>query len=153
MKIKSERDFWSGLLFVVVGAGFALGATSYGFGSAARPGPAEAPFGLGLLLALIGGLLLFKALALEHEGGDRIGPLAWRPLLIVPGSVALSGFLLPQLGLMLTLPLLVVVASLAGAGFRLGEALALAAVLTLACWAVFIQGLGLALPLWPALPG
>jgi hypothetical protein len=153
MKIKSERDFWSGLLFMVVGAGFAIGATNHGFGSAAQPGPAALPFGLGLLLAAIGALLLFKALTLEHEGGDRIGPVAFKPLLVVLGSVALFGWLLPHLGLVPSVPLLVVAAALAGDRFRLGEVLAHAAVLTLACWAVFVQGLGLALPLWPAFPG
>lgn len=153
MKIKSERDFWSGLLFMVVGAGFAIGATGYGFGSPAQPGPAEIPLGLGGLLAVIGCGLLFKALTLEHEGGDRIGRVAWRPLLLVCGAVALAGWLLPHLGLLPTVPLLVVVASLAGDRFRVAEVLAHAAVLTLGGWALFVEGLGLALPLWPAFAG
>ena len=33
MKIKSQRDFWSGLMFLVIGIGFAWGATNYNFGS------------------------------------------------------------------------------------------------------------------------
>ena len=34
MKIKSQRDFWSGLMFVVVGVAFAWGsAVNYSFGS------------------------------------------------------------------------------------------------------------------------
>ena len=37
MTIKSQRDFWAGLLFIVVGVGFAWGATNYGFGTSARP--------------------------------------------------------------------------------------------------------------------
>ena len=40
MKIKSQRDFWSGLMFVVIGIGFAWGALNYSFGTSARPGPA-----------------------------------------------------------------------------------------------------------------
>ena len=47
MKIKSQKDFWSGLMFIVVGIGFAWGATNYSFGSSARPGPGYFPFGLG----------------------------------------------------------------------------------------------------------
>ena len=46
LKIKSEKDFWSGLMFMVVGVAFAWGATNYSFGSSARPGPAYFPFGL-----------------------------------------------------------------------------------------------------------
>ena len=49
MKIKSQKDFWSGLMFLVVGIGFAWGALNYSFGSSARPGPGYFPFGLGIL--------------------------------------------------------------------------------------------------------
>jgi hypothetical protein len=97
--------------------------------------------------------VLFKALTLEHEGGDRIGPVAWKPLTIVLGSVALFGLLLPVLGMILTLPVLIVIAALAGDEFHFGEALINAAVLTLGSWLVFIKGLGLILPLWPAFLG
>ena len=37
MKIKSERDFWSGLMFIAVGVGFAIGATNYSMGPACPP--------------------------------------------------------------------------------------------------------------------
>lgn len=153
MKIKSQRDFWSGLMFVAIGIGFAWGATNYNFGSSARPGPGYFPFGLGILLAVIGGLVLFKSLTIETHGGDKIGPWAWKPLGIVLGSVALFGFLLPWLGMILTLPVLIVVSALAGDEFHLGEALINAAVLTVGSWLVFIKGLGLIIPLWPSFLG
>lgn len=73
MKIKNQRDFWSGLMFIVVGVGFAWGATSYSFGSSARPGPGYFPFGLGIILAALGALVLFKALTIEAEGGNQVG--------------------------------------------------------------------------------
>ena len=57
MKIKSEKDFWSGLMFIVAGVAFAYGATNYSFGSSARPGPAYFPFGLGVLMAILGGMI------------------------------------------------------------------------------------------------
>ena len=91
MKIKSQRDFWSGLMFVVVGIAFAWGATTYSFGSSARPGPGYFPFGLGILLAVLGGLVLFKALTIEVEGGDRIGDIAWKPLAYIVGTVTVCG--------------------------------------------------------------
>ena len=68
MKIKSQQDFWSGLIFVVVGVAFAWGSTNYSFGNSARPGAAYFPFGLGVLLALLGAMVLFKALTIETEG-------------------------------------------------------------------------------------
>ncbi len=153
MKIKSGRDFWSGLMFVTIGIGFAWGATFYDFGNSARPGPGYFPFGLGVILALIGAMVLFKALTIETADGNKVGPVAWKPLGIVLGSVAAFGFLLPWLGMVLTLPVLIVIAALAGDEFRWREALVNAAVLTLGSWLVFIKGLGLVLPLWPSFIG
>lgn len=149
MKIKSEKDFWSGLMFIVVGVGFAWGATNYSFGSSARPGPGYFPFGLGIIMAVLGALILFKALTVESDGGDKVGGIAWKPLAIVVGSVVLFGLLLPKLGMFVTLPLLVVTTALAGDEFHWGEALANAAVLTAGSWLVFIYGLNLTIPLWP----
>jgi hypothetical protein len=150
VRIKSEKDFWSGILFVTVGVGFAWGATAYNFGSSAQPGPGYFPLGLGLLMALLGSLVLFKSLVVESEGGDPIGRIAWRPLVVVLGAVALFGALLPVGGLVVALPALVLVSSLAGDEFRLVEVLCNAAVLTVGCWVVFVWGLGLSLPMWPA---
>ena len=149
MKIKSEKDFWSGLMFLAVGVGFAWGATNYSFGSAARPGPAYFPFGLGILMAALGGLILFKSLVIEVEGGDRIGGVAFKPLAIVVGSVVLFGLLLPRLGLFISLPLLVLTTALAGDEFHWGEAIANAALLTAFSWFIFIWGLNLTIPLLP----
>lgn len=149
MRIKSQKDFWSGLMFVVLGLAFAWGATEYSFGSSARPGPGYFPFGLGILLALLGALVLFKALTIESPNGDRIGAIAWKPLLVIVGAICLFGFALPRLGLVLTLPLLIAVASFAGDEFKLSEVLINAVVLTALSWVIFIWGLGLVIPTWP----
>jgi hypothetical protein len=153
VRIKSEKDFWSGVMFIAVGVGFAWGATNYSFGSSARPGPAYFPFGLGVLMALLGALVLFKSLTVESEGGDRIGAIAWKPLAIIVGSLVIFGFALPHLGMMIALPLLVVTSALAGDEFHFGEALLNAAILTAGSWVIFIWGLGLVIPLWPAFGG
>lgn len=153
MKIKSQKDFWSGLMFIALGAGFAWGATNYSFGTSARPGPGYFPFGLGIILAVLGALVTFKALTIESEGGDPIGKFAWKPLLVVLGSVALFGVMLPTLGLIIALPVLVILAGLAGDEFHIVEALINAVVLTVGSWLIFIKGLGLTLPLWPAFMG
>ncbi|RZJ08500.1 MAG: tripartite tricarboxylate transporter TctB family protein [Rubrivivax sp.] len=149
MKMKSQRDFWSGLMFLVIGIGFAWGATEYSFGSSARPGPGYFPFGLGILLALLGGLVLFKALTLESENGDPVGAIAWRPLLIIFGAIVLFGFALPRLGMAITLPITIVVSSLASAEFRWRDVLISCVILTVGSWALFIKGLSLTIPLWP----
>ena len=150
MKIKSEKDFWSGLMFMLVGAAFAWGATNYSFGSSARPGPAYFPFGLGVLMAFLGGAILFKALTFEVDGGDKIGPWAWKPLIMISGTVAIFGWTLPLLGMVIALPILVCVAALAGDEFHWKDALISAVLLTAGSWFIFIWGLKLTLPLWPS---
>ena len=84
------------------------------------------------------------------EGGDKIGAWAVKPLLVVTLSVAGFGFLLPKLGMVISLPLLVFVASTAGDEFHWKDAGINAAVLTLGSWLIFIKGLSLTIPLWPA---
>ena len=150
MKIKSQKDFWSGLMFAAVGIGFAWGATAYSFGSSARPGPGYFPFGLGILMALLGAFIVFESLVVEREGGDKIGKWAWKPLVWISLSVAIFGWLLQQLGMVVSLPLLVIVAAMAGDEFHWGEAIANAIVLTVGSWAIFIWGLKLTIPMWPA---
>lgn len=150
MKIKSQKDFWSGLMFVVVGVAFAWGALSYSFGSSARPGPGYFPFGLGLLMAVLGGMVLFKALTLETADGDKIGAWAWKPLLVIVGAVALFGFLLPKVGMLITLPVLVILSSMASDEFSWKGSIGNAIVLTALSYAVFVMGLKLTIPVLPA---
>ena len=150
MKIKSEKDFWSGLMFIAIGVGFAWGASNYSFGSAARPGPAYFPFGLGVILAVLGLFVLFKGLTLDVPGGDKIGGWPFKPWIVILGAVVIFGLALPRLGMIITLPLLIGIASLASGEFRWKEVLINVVVLTLGCWLVFIKGLGLTIPVWPS---
>jgi len=153
VKIKSQRDFWSGLMFLGIGAAFAIGSLDYSFGNSARPGPAYFPFGLGVLMAILGGMVLFGALTKDTPDGDPVGAFAWRPLIIILASVALFGVLLPRLGMFITLPLLVVMSAMASEEFTIKGALLNATVLTLMSWGVFSKGLGLTIPLLPTMFG
>ena len=169
MRIKSEKDFWSGVMFIVVGLGFAIGAAEYSLGPvcqpadpcatslwarfmqlSAKPGAGFFPLGLGLLQAVLGAVVLFKALTIETEGGDPIGAIGWRPLFLIVLAVVLFGFALPKLGMIIALPLLVIIASLAGSEFSWKGVLVSCVVLTVGSWLIFIKGLNLIIPLWPA---
>lgn len=149
MKIKSQRDFWSGLMFIVVGVAFAWGSTNYSFGAAARPGPGYFPFGLGVILAILGALVLFVSLTVETETGEHVGRFAWKQILIILGAIVLFGLMLPRLGMIISLPLLVFISSMAGDEFHWGEALLNSAILTVGSWLIFIVGLSLTIPMWP----
>jgi hypothetical protein len=149
LKIKNQRDFWSGLMFVAVGVAFAVGATSYTMGSSARPGPGYFPLILSVIMAILGAIVLFKSLTIETIDGEPVGEFAWRPLLVIVGSIVFFGLALPRLGLLITVPMLILLVSTASNEFRLKGVLANAAVLTMASWAIFIAGLKLTLPLYP----
>lgn len=153
MKIQSQKDFWSGVMFLTVGLAFTWGATEYSFGTSARPGPGYFPFGLGLLMAALGAVVLFQSLTVSTSDGDPVGAFAWRPLLIILGAVIFCGFALPRLGLFLTLPALIVISSLASDEFTWKGALINAVVLTLLSYGVFVAGLKLTIPVLPSFIG
>ena len=157
MLIKSQKDFFSGLMFAVVGGGFALGATSYSIGTGARMGPGYFPLLLGIVLAVLGAFIMFYSLVEHTEDGEPVGSFAWKPLSLILGANLLFGVLLgglpsiglPPMGLVLGIYGLVIVASLAGENFRLRDVLLLATVLAVGSYLAFIVLLKLQMPVWP----
>ena len=151
MRVKSQRDFWSGLMFLGVGMAFAWGATWYSFGSSARPGPGYFPFGLGVIMALLGAAILFESLTIETEDGEPVGTIPWKPLIVIIVSVATFGAMLPRLGMLISLPVLVLVASWASDEFSWKASVINAVVLTASSWLVFVKGLNLIIPVLPVM--
>ena len=142
--MKNPRDFWTGIIYVVVGAGAVVIARDYGLGTAFRMGPAYFPTVLGGLLVLIGLLSLGRA---TLRPGEPLPPVRIKGLLAVIVATLGFGALVRGAGLVVALPALVVVSAAASARFRWGSALALAAGLTLFCAVVFLKGLGVPIPL------
>ena len=97
MNIKSQKDFFSGLMFMGVGVAFAWGATTYNVGEGARMGPGYFPLMLGILLTVIGAAITFTALVVEAEGGGKIGKWAWKPLFFIILANVVFGILLAGL--------------------------------------------------------
>lgn len=149
MKIKSQRDFFSGLLLIFVGAAFAIGATGYNFGAAVRPGPGYFPFGLGIILALLGVIVFVTSFVRRCADGDPIGAIPWRPLICVVGAIVFFAVGLPRLGFVIAFPLMIVLTSYASTEFTWKGALLTALVLTVASYLIFIFGLQLNIPVWP----
>ncbi|MEN9384679.1 MAG: hypothetical protein RL323_1822 [Pseudomonadota bacterium] len=156
--IKSQKDFVSGLMFMVTGAAFAIGSIDYSVGTAARMGPGYFPLILGVLLSILGLVVLFKSLGDTKQEGEAIGTIAWKPLFFVIGANLLFGSLLgglpllglPAMGLVPAIVALVLMASAAGEAFKLREALVLASILALGSYLTFVKLLGLPFQLWPA---
>jgi hypothetical protein len=157
VKIKSQKDFFSGLLFTIVGAAFAYGATSYSIGTGARMGPGYFPLLLGVILAVIGAFILFKSLVVETPSGDPVGAWAFKPLIFIILGNLLFGVLLgglpsiklPAMGLIVAIYGTTLVVSMAGDKFRLSEVLGLATVLAIMSYLAFIVLLKLQFPVWP----
>ena len=158
MHIKSQKDFFSGLMFVVAGIAFAWDTTTYTLGDGARMGPGYFPLLLGVVLALIGAIVLFTSLVVETEGGDKVGSWAWRPLFFILVANLLFGVLLaglpsiglPAMGLIAAIFALTFVASMAHRPFSLGPALLLAAILAAVSYFACTLLLKLQIQLWPA---
>ena len=157
MNIKSQMDFFSGVVFMAVGGAFAWGATSYTVGTGARMGPGYFPLMLGVLLTLIGAVVAFKSLVIETEDGQKIGKWIWRPVgYIVAANLAFGVLLgglpaikLPAMGMVIAIVALTLIAAKAGTEFILKEILILSAILVVGSYVTFILLLKLQIQVWP----
>ncbi|MEZ5645471.1 MAG: tripartite tricarboxylate transporter TctB family protein [Burkholderiaceae bacterium] len=157
MAIASQKDFLSGLMFMIVGSGFAMGAMSYEVGSAARMGPGYFPFFLGLILVGLGILVTVNALRAGLPHGDPIGAIAWRPLVFILSANLLFGVLLvglpsiglPPFGLIVAIFGLVIVSGYARKGASLKESLILSTILAAGSYVAFVKLLNLQFPVLP----
>ena len=199
MRIKSQKDFWAGLMFMGFGLFFALWALSnYQMGSAVRMGPAYFPTMLGGLLAFLGAMVLVEAVAMDPgrahaklvlpynrwdfaiavailallgaatqfaklprdyailAGTVIISVLsvwfrpATRPLVLISAACVAYGYLMKPLGLVLSTCALVFIAAFGGHEFKWKEVAILYVVLIVFSVLVFVKGLTLPFPLWPA---
>ena len=158
MHIKSQKDFFSGLMFMGVGMAFAWGATTYSVGSGARMGPGYFPLYLGVLMTILGAAITFSSLVVESAGGDKIGKWAWKPLFFIILANLLFGVLLaglpslgiPAMGLIVAIYVLVFVASMGESGWKVKNTFILATILAIGSYIAFVVALKLQFPVWPA---
>jgi hypothetical protein len=151
MRISNMKDFVSGLAMSATGLAFAAGSTAYSFGTSVKPGPGYFPFGLGLILAVLGAIVAFNGLHADNADDEPIWRIPWRALVCISGAIVLFAFLLPRLGFLISFPLMIVVTAYASTEFKWHEAVLNSLALLALCWALFIFGLDLQIPLWPRL--
>src|SRR4030095_10998012 len=99
MKIRAQKDFWSGVMFLAFAAIAVIAASGYTMGSGGRMGPGYFPMALGGGLALLGILLVVRSLAID---GEPSGRLTLVPLLSIPAGVVLFGLSTERLGLVIS---------------------------------------------------
>jgi hypothetical protein len=158
VNIKSQKDFFSGLMFTVTGVAFAWGASTYTVGNGARMGPGYFPLMLGILMAILGLAITFRSTVVETADGEKVGKWAWKPLGFIIGANLLFGVLLaglpsigvPAMGLIVAIYGLTFVAALAGKEFKFKEVLILATVLAVGSYVAFVMALKLQFQVWPS---
>src|SRR5262249_36054772 len=148
--IRHPKDFWSGVIFIAIGLFAIVYGTRYTLGTAARMGPGYFPRILGILLIVLGAILAVRALRLN---GPQLPGWKWRPTGVVLGSVVLFGAIVQPVGIALSTVILIVGASAASNEFRPLEALVAGVLLAALAVGVFVIGLKLQLPIWPAFLG
>jgi fumarate reductase subunit C len=145
MRIRNPRDFWAGAIYLALAAVVLGIGRNYSLGSSARMGPGYFPVALGAILAVFGIVSVGRSLL---RPGEAISAFAWRPLVLVLGSVTLFALLLDRVGVLIALPCLIVVSALASRHSRINAASVSALVgLVAFCIIVFVKGLGVPMPL------
>ena len=160
MKIGHAKNFWGGVLFIVLGAMFAVIAYGvrfgdtvllggYTMGSPARMGPGFFPFYLGVILILLGVVVMLSGFRVHPDDDGRVERFYWGPILWVLGAVVAFGIVLKPIGMLLAGIMLVIVASFGSPTFNLKRSVILAVCLSVFCAIVFVWGLKLPIPLCP----
>ena len=143
-----NKDFWSGVMLLVIGLGAGWIAQGYPMGTVLRMGSGYFPTVLSAILCVFGIILMFRSIKTTEsiEGG-----WSFRALIILPVAFALFGFLLDRAGFVPAMLVLIIGAALAGSEFRLIEVVSVAVLLTVMSIGIFIYGLGLPYQMfvWP----
>ena len=149
MKIRNQRDFGAGIMYMVIGLFFAIVATRYPMGTAAKMGPGYFPFYLGLLMVLLGLLVLVRSMGAKASI-EAIPKFNWKIIAQITGAVVLYALLLPRMGFLVAVVVLVLVSANASKDFTWKGSLMNAAFLVIFTYSVFVVGLNLQFPLLPA---
>jgi NhaP-type Na+/H+ or K+/H+ antiporter len=147
VRIRSPKDFWAGVVFLLSGVSFIVGARHLPMGSASEMGSAYFPTIVAGLLSVLGVFLVARSIVLAGEAIERIG---LRELTLVMAALFAFGFLVGPAGLVAAVVVLVFVSAAGGHEFRFREVLLLSVALTALAVAVFYFGLGMPFKLWPA---
>ncbi len=148
MRIRNQRDFWSGVMFLALGVLFVIFSQAYQLGTPARMGPGFFPTMLGVLMALLGIGIAWRATAPSSGKGD-LESVGWRELFLVLVAVGVFAAALPYLGMVVAVTLLIAISAMASHEFSWKETAISIVVLLVMSDLVFVRGLELQFPVWP----
>lgn len=146
MRIRAEKDFWAGLLYVALAAAFLWFGRDYKMGAASRMGPGYFPLTLGWILMGFGVVSIVRSMVTD---GSPVGGIAWKKLAVITAGVIAFGALIGPAGLVFALPALVIISALSSEQSEYDiKALLVLIGLTIFCIVVFVKGLGVPMPIF-----
>ena len=151
LRVLTRKNVLAGLMFIGVAALGLWLSRNYPIGTALRMGTGYVPRLLCWILVGLGAVVLVQGLREADSDRPAEGGALTRlwPILVVTASLIAFGLALERLGLVVAIFLLIGIGSLAARGIKPWEAAATALGLILLSWAIFIEGLGLTIPVWP----
>lgn len=150
--IRNRRDFYAGLMFMVIGGAFTVLAQQYKLGTAAKMGPGYFPTVLGIILFILGAIVLAGALK-KKAPILKVDTFQFDVLGYILGAIILFGLALPHLGFVVSLAILILISARASHEFSWRVSIISVIVLAIASWAIFIKGIQLQMPVWPKFLG
>jgi hypothetical protein len=151
MRPLARKDMLAGLLFTAVALVGLWVSRNYPIGTALRMSTGYVPRLLCWILLGLGALIALQGIGTRkpEAGVPTSEQLAWRPVIFVTASLVVFGLTIERLGLIVSILLLIAIGAVAAHGLRPLETLLAALLLIVLSWAIFILGLGLAIPVWP----
>lgn len=145
IKVRSPQDLGAGALFLLIGAAGLYFGRELQYGSARSMGPGYFPAIISSLIMLLGLIVAGRSFAID---GPAIERLHFRPIFMLVVALAIFGFLISKIGVVLSASLMMVVAAYARPKVNLVETLIFAAAMTAFVVVVFVYGLQQPMPLW-----
>jgi hypothetical protein len=141
--ILTSKDFWSGLLFMGMGAAALVLGSNLRIGTAARMGPGFVPHAIGWILVALGAAIALRGFA---SGAEQIARFRLRPVILIVLSVVAFALLLQPTGLVPALIALIAISAPARGEVHLRETVAITAFLILLCIVIFKVALEMSFP-------
>lgn len=146
--IRSPKDFWSGVIYLAAALFGLIVGSGYSIGRAGQMGPGYFPIVISSLLLMFAVVTLARAFIVP---GASVIKFAFKPVMLIVGSVVLFAILLERAGFVIAMFASVLMSASASREFRLEWRAILGLVLFVTAVAfLFVKALGVPMPLMGA---
>jgi putative tricarboxylic transport membrane protein len=149
LHVLARKNVLAGLMFIAIAALGLWASRDYPIGTALRMSTGYVPRLLCWVLMGLGAAVLIQGLREKDAAPERVTLQQLIPIVVVTASLIAFALAIEQLGFVLSVLLLVGIGAVAARDIKLWEVAVAALVLIVLCWAIFILGLGLTIPVWP----